>query len=175
MAPPNHTEEETVRHTRTFDPIDPHYDERVRASFRRQGAMALIGATLAELRPGYCEIRVPFRADLTQQHGYFHAGVISTLIDTAGGYAGYTLMPAGSSVLTAEFKVNLLSPGDGEWLIAEGQVIKPGRNLVITRGDVWVVKAGRETHCAIMQQTLMTMHERPDNHDIAKRPEETAA
>ncbi len=164
-----------MRDPRIFDPVDPHYQQRVRGSFERQGAMRLIGATLVELRPGYCEIRVPFRADLTQQHGFFHAGIISTVVDNAGGYAAYTLMAATSSVLTVEFKVNLLSPGDGDLLIAEGHVVKPGRNLVISRGEVWVVKNGRETHCATMQQTLMTMHERPDNHELKQQRKETAA
>ena len=130
----------------------------MRASFAKQGAMGLIGAKLVELRPGYCEIHLPWRADLTQQHGYFHAGIISTVVDSAAGYAGFTLMPPGSSVLSVEFKLNLLSPGDGELLIATGEVIKPGKTLVITRGEAYVVKGDKTTHCATMQQTLMTMH-----------------
>jgi len=124
--------------------------------------MALIGADLSELQPGRCEIRLPHRPDLCQQHGFFHAGIVSTIVDTAGGYAGFTLMPPGSSVLTVEFKLNMLAPGDGELLIAIGEVVKPGKNLVITRGDVYVLKNGKPTLCALMQQTLMTMHERPD-------------
>ncbi|MCZ2421308.1 MAG: PaaI family thioesterase [Burkholderiales bacterium] len=120
--------------------------------------MGLIGAELGVLAPGHCEIRLPFRTDLTQQHGYFHAGVTSTIVDSAGGYAGLTLMPAGAEVLTVEFKLNLLAPADGDLLVAEGQVLKSGRNLVITRGEVYAIKGGRATHCATMQQTLMTMH-----------------
>jgi len=95
---------------------------------------------------------------LTQQNGFFHAGIISTVVDSAAGYAGFTLMPPDSSVLSVEFKLNLLSPGDGEMLIATGEVIKPGKTLVITRGEAYVVKGDKTTHCATMQQTLMTMH-----------------
>lgn len=141
-----------------FEPRDPDWEAKVRASFARQKVMGLIGAELTALAPGRCEIRLPFRDDLTQQNGFFHAGITSTIVDSAGGYAGYTLMPAGTDVLTVEFKLNLLAPGDGELLIAEGQVLKPGRNLIITRGDVYAVKNGVATHCATMQQTLMTMH-----------------
>jgi uncharacterized protein (TIGR00369 family) len=143
---------------RSFEPRDPDWEAKVRASFAKQGAMSLIGAKLVDLRPGYCEIHLPWRPDLTQQHGYFHAGIISTVVDTAAGYAGFTLMPPGSSVLSVEFKLNLLSPGDGELLIATGEVIKPGKTLVITRGEAYAVKGERTTHCSTMQQTLMTMH-----------------
>lgn len=143
---------------RSFEPRDPDWEAKVRASYAKQGAMGLIGAKLIELRPGYCEIHLPWRADLTQQNGYFHAGIISTVVDTAAGYAGFTLMPPGSSVLSVEFKLNLLSPGDGELLIATGEVIKPGKTLVITRGEAYVVKGDKTTHCSTMQQTLMTMH-----------------
>lgn len=142
----------------SFEPKDADWQAKVRASFAKQGAMGLLGAQLVELRPGYCEIHLPWRPDLTQQHGYFHAGVISTVVDTAAGYAGFTLMPPGSSVLSVEFKLNLLAPGDGELLIATGEVIKPGKTLVITRGEAYVVKGDKTTHCSTMQQTLMTMH-----------------
>ncbi len=144
--------------TRSFEPKDADWEAKVRASFARQGVMGYIGAELAELRPGWCEIRLPWRPELTQQHGYFHAGIISTVVDSAAGYAGFTLMPKDSSVLSVEFKLNLLAPGDGELLIATGEVIKPGKTLVITRGEAYVVKGDKLTHCATMQQTLMTMH-----------------
>lgn len=139
-------------------PRNPDWEAAVRASFARQKVMSLIGAELGALSPGHCEIRLPFREDLTQQNGYFHAGITSTIVDSAGGYAGYTLMPAGSDVLTVEFKLNLLAPADGELLVAEGQVLKSGRNLVITRGEVYAIRSGRAVHCATLQQTLMTMH-----------------
>lgn len=146
-----------------FEARDAHWAEKVAASFERQGVMALIGAQLADVRPGWCEIRLPYREDLCQQHGFFHAGITATIVDSAAGYAGFSLMPAGSSVLSVEFKINLLAPGDGELLIATGEVLKPGKNLVITRGEAYVVKGGKTTHCATMQQTLMTMHGKSDS------------
>jgi uncharacterized protein (TIGR00369 family) len=143
---------------KNFEPRNPDWEATVGGSFARQGVMGLIGAELAALAPGHCEIRLPFRDDLTQQHGYFHAGMTATIVDSAGGYAGLTLMPAGAEVLSVEFKLNLLAPADGEYLIAEGQVLKSGKNLVITRGEVYAIKNGKATHCATMQHTLMTMH-----------------
>jgi uncharacterized protein (TIGR00369 family) len=144
-------------------PRDPLWREKTEDSFGRQGVMALIGATLVDLWPGGCEIHLLWRKNLTQQHGFFHAGITSTIVDSAAGYAGFTLMPANTSVLSVEFKINLLAPADGELLIATGEVVKPGKNLVITRGDAWAVKAGKLTHCAMMQQTLMTMHGKPES------------
>ena len=141
-----------------FKPRNPDWQATVRASFARQKVMSLIGAGMGALAPGHCEIRLPFRDDLTQQNGFFHAGITGTIVDSAGGYAGLTLMPAGAEVLTVEFKLNLLAPADGDLLVAEGQVLKSGRNLVITRGEVYAIRAGHATHCATMQQTLMTMH-----------------
>lgn len=140
------------------EPRDPFWQEKVRQSFAKQGIMALLGARLADVWPGGCEIHLPFRDDLTQQHGYFHAGVTATVVDSAAGYAGFSLMPPGTSVLSVEFKINLLAPARGECLIAIGEVIKAGKNLVVTRGDAWVSEGSKKTHCAIMQQTLMTMH-----------------
>jgi uncharacterized protein (TIGR00369 family) len=148
-------------------PADPDYAARVRASFDRQGAMRLIGAQLSELRPGYCRIELPYRDDLTQQHGYIHAGIVSAIVDSAGGYAGFTLFPADSGVLTAEFKLNLLAPAMGERLVAEGEVVKSGRTLVITRGEVHAEARGRRTLCAIMQQTLMVMAGKQDRQQTA--------
>ncbi len=147
-------------------PADPGYAARVRASFERQAAMRLIGARLSELRPGYCRIELPYRDDLTQQHGYIHAGILGAIADSAGGYAGFTLFPADSSVLTAEFKINLLAPATGERLIAEGEVVKSGRTLVITRGEVHAEARGRRTLCAIMQQTLMVMAGKQDRQQM---------
>ena len=141
-----------------FSPRNPDWEATVRGSFARQQVMRLIGAEMGALAPGHCEIRLPFRADLTQQNGFFHAGITSTIVDSAGGYAGLTLMPAGADVLTVEFKLNLLAPADGDLLVAEGQVLKSGRNLVITRGEVYAIRDGKATHCATMQQTLRTMH-----------------
>lgn len=141
-----------------FEPRNPDWEATVRGSFARQGVMSLIGAEMGTLAPGHCEIRLCYRDDLTQQNGFFHAGITSTIVDSAGGYAGLTLMAKGADVLTVEFKLNLLAPADGDYLVAEGQILKTGRNLVIARGEVYAIRNGNATHCATMQQTLMTMH-----------------
>src|SRR5438046_7893723 len=117
-------------------PPDPDYAARVQASFDRQPAMRLIGARIALIAPGSCTIELPYRDDLTQQHGYIHAGIVSAIADSAGGYAGFTLFPADASVLTVEYKLNLVAPAIGERLIAEAEIMKPGRTLAITRGEV---------------------------------------
>jgi uncharacterized protein (TIGR00369 family) len=141
---------------------DPAYASRIRASFARQGAMALIGAEIVDLAPGYCAIAVLPRPELAQQHGYVHAGIVAALVDSAGGYAGFTLFPADSSVLTVEFKLNLLAPAEGDRLVAEGFVVKPGRTLVITRGEVHAETDGKRTLVALMQQTLIVLHGKAD-------------
>jgi uncharacterized protein (TIGR00369 family) len=152
-----------AEHTGTpFEAPDPHFAARVRASFGRQRIMELLGAELARIEAGFCEIRLPFKSTLCQQHGFFHGGVIDTVGDSAGGYAGFSLMPEDASILTVEYKLNLLAPADGDCLIARGRVIRPGRTLVVCRADVAVRKDNRETLCATLLQTLMTMHGRKD-------------
>lgn len=146
--------------------LDPEAEARVRGSFARQRFMAFLGAELAELRPGFCEIRLAYRPELGQQHGFFHAGVVGTLADNAGGYAAFSLMPAGCSILTVEYKLNLVAPGDGELLIARSEVVKAGRTLTICRGDVFVVRGGEEKLCAVSQQTLMCLAGKPDTPEI---------
>jgi uncharacterized protein (TIGR00369 family) len=141
----------------SFTPAFADFEARVRQSFARQGAMALVGAELGEIRPGYCEIALLPRPEVSQQHGYVHAGILATLVDTAGGYAGYTLFPEDSSVLTVEFKLNLLAPARGERIVAEGFVVKPGRTLAITRGEVHAERDGERVLVAMMQQTLIVM------------------
>ncbi len=143
-------------------PADPDFVQRTRASFARQGAMAHLGAVIGRVEAGRVEISMPFRPELSQQHGFFHAGMIATIADSAGGYAAFTLMPADASVLTVEYKVNMLSPAEGELLIARGEVLKPGRTLSVVRADVWARRGDRETRVAAMQQTLMVMHGTPD-------------
>ena len=145
-----------------FVPANAEYEARVRDSFARQGAMRHIGARLLEVAPGYCAIELVPRPELAQQHGYVHAGIVSAIVDSAGGYAGFSLFPLDSSVLTIEYKLNLLAPAGGERLVAEGFVVKPGRTLCITRGEVHAERAGRRTLVALMQQTLMVMHGKPD-------------
>ncbi len=145
-----------------FTPKDPGFEARVRASFDRQRFMTLIGARMTRVEPGLVEIELPYRADLTQQHGFFHAGITATIADSAGGYAAYSLMPADASVLTTEFKINLLAPADGEFLRARGRVVKPGRTLTVCDVDVFAVKDGRPTPCAKLLETLMCLEDRPD-------------
>jgi uncharacterized protein (TIGR00369 family) len=144
-------------------PSDPGYAARVRASFDRQNAMRLIGARLTRVAPGCCTVELPHRDDLTQQHGYIHAGIVSAIADSAGGYAGFTLFPADATVLTVEYKLNLIAPAAGERLVAEAEVVKGGRTLVITRGEVYAERAGMRTLCAIMQQTLIVLVGKPDH------------
>src|SRR5437868_15548361 len=139
----------------TFTPAFAGYAERARSSFARQGAMALIGAQIVDVRPGYCAIAIKPRPEIAQQHGYVHAGIVSAIVDSAGGYAGFTLFPEDSSVLTVEYKLNLVAPASGEQLVAEAEVVKPGRTLAITRGEVYAERGGKRILCAIMQQTLI--------------------
>jgi uncharacterized protein (TIGR00369 family) len=136
-------------------PADPGWEARVRESFARQGAMALIGATIERLGPGVCVIGTAHRPQLTQQHGFFHAGVTAAIADSAGGYAALTLFPPDSDVLTVEFKINLIAPAHGDELRARGDVVRSGRTLTICRVDVEVLRDGAATVCAVMQQTLM--------------------
>ncbi len=145
-----------------FTPADPDFERRVRASFARQGIMSHIGATMAAVGPGCCEIRLPYAENLSQQHGFFHGGVVATIADSAAGYAGFSLMPMDAGVLTVEFKINLVAPADGEALIARGRVVRPGRTLTVSHAEVSVVKGGTERVCAILQQTLITITGRPD-------------
>ncbi|HSN21183.1 MAG TPA: PaaI family thioesterase [Usitatibacter sp.] len=140
-----------------FIPADPQFEARTRASFARQGIMSHLGAVLESVEPGRVTIALPFRAELSQQHGFFHAGVISTIADSAGGYAGFTLFPPDAAVLTVEFKVNLIAPADGERALAVGEVMRSGRTVTVCRLDAWVEKAGRRAHCATGLQTLMCL------------------
>lgn len=137
---------------------DPHFADRVRASFERQTAMHLIRATLPVVEPGRTEIRVPHWDGIEQQHGFVHGGIVGMIADSAAGYAAMTVVPASASVLTVEYKINLLAPADGEELVARGQVVRPGRTLIVTRAETFAVKQGKETLCALMQQTIMVMH-----------------
>jgi uncharacterized protein (TIGR00369 family) len=145
-----------------FAAVDAEFDRRVRESFARQGLMKHLGAELGELRPGHAEIQVPFRLELTQQHDYFHAGVSGAVADSACGYAAYTLMPANSSVLTVEYKMNLLAPADGEKLMARARVLRSGKTLKICAADVYVQKNGAEIHCATMLATIMCLPGKSD-------------
>lgn len=146
-----------------FQTPNPDFADRVRASFARQAFMAHIGALLSDIAPGRCEIDLPYREELTQQHGFFHGGIIGTLADNACGYAAFTLAPADASILTVEYKMNIVSPGDGERLVARAEIVRPGRSLVVCRGDVYAVKNGTEKLAATALATMMLMHGREDD------------
>ena len=135
--------------------------ERVRASFSRQGLMRHLGAELVDVGPGTVTIRLPYSDNVTQQHGYFHGGVTGAIADSAGGYAGYSLFPEDSAVLTIEFKINMLAPAQGEYLEAVGKVVRSGRTLTVCQMEVYGVQGGERTLVALGQQTLMAIVGKP--------------
>jgi uncharacterized protein (TIGR00369 family) len=137
---------------------DPHFADRVLSSFDKQSAMHLVKATMPVVDYGSTEIHVPHWNGIEQQHGFVHGGVVGMIADSSAGYAAMTIVPASASVLTVEYKLNLLAPADGEKLIARGKVVRPGRTLIVTTAEVLAIKDGRETLCALMQQTIMVMH-----------------
>jgi uncharacterized protein (TIGR00369 family) len=126
----------------------------VHDSFRRQGLMGTLGAQITAIERGLVTIELPISDRVTQQHGFFHGGVIGAIADSACGYAALSTVPEGKAGLTAEYKINLLSPADGERLIATGRVLRPGRTLIVCQADVWVQKAERRKHCAVALMTL---------------------
>ena len=136
-------------------PLAPAIERRVRDSFARQGLMRLLGAEMTDVSRGRVVIRLPFRDELTQQFGYFHAGGTSAIADSAGGYAGLTMFPEDSEVLTVEFKINLLAPGRGEYLEAIGEVVRSGRTLTICQIEVYGVTGNERSQAALCQQTLI--------------------
>lgn len=139
---------------------DSDIEARVRASFEKQKFMGTLGARLAEVRPGEVIIELPFGNHLTQQHGFLHAGAVTTIIDTACGYAALTLMPEGAAVLTVEFKINLMKPAAGSMFRATGKVIRAGRTLTISSGVVDALDHGKWSTIAAMQATIMTIVDR---------------
>jgi uncharacterized protein (TIGR00369 family) len=143
-------------------PRDPDWEVKVRDSFARQSLMQTIGAKIAALAPGTCEVELPYRRDLCQQHGYLHAGIATTIADSAAGYAAFSLMPAGASVLTVEFKVNLMAPGAGDRFLARGNVVKPGRTLIVVEAEVAAIANGEEKSIAQMLATMMCLEGTPD-------------
>jgi uncharacterized protein (TIGR00369 family) len=139
----------------TFQPSDPAYEQRVRESFAQQGLLAsTFAAELRSVQPGRVEIEVPFSPGLTQQDGFFHAGVGIAILDSACGYSALTLMAEGTRVLTVELKVNLLAPATGERMYARGQVIRPGRNLTVCQGDAYTVTGSESKHVATILATM---------------------
>jgi uncharacterized protein (TIGR00369 family) len=143
--------------------LDPAVERRCRESFGRQAFVLHLGGAMDELAPGRAVLRLPFRGELAQQHGFFHAGALTTLADTAAGYAALTLMPEGSAVLTVEFKMNLLRPGRGAAAIARAEVLKPGRTLMAVRADVFCAREeSAEELAATMLATMMCVQNRRD-------------
>ena len=140
-----------------FEPRDPDFDTRVRDSFNRQNVMRTMGITIAELAPGRIVLEMAHDDALTQQHGFLHAGIVSTALDSACGYAGFSLMPPEAAVLTAEFKINLLNPADGERFRFVAEVVKPGRTLTVCEARAYAMKGEDEKLVATMTATLMAM------------------
>jgi uncharacterized protein (TIGR00369 family) len=141
--------------TASFEPRDPDFEARVRASFARQGLMTTIGARLVNVAPGAVEIELPFADDLTQQHGYLHAGIVTALVDSACGYSALTLLPPGVEVLTVEYKVNFLAPAQGERFVARGRVERSGQRITVCSGEVVAVTGSEEKRVAIMLATVI--------------------
>ncbi len=148
-----------------FPVATPDFAQRARASYARQTVMATLGAEMTHVAPGEVEIAMPFREDLTQQHGFLHAGVITTIVDSACGYAALTLMPADTGVLTVEYKVNFVAPAAGERFVARGRVTKPGRTLTVCAGDVFALRDGEERLVATMLATMMAIRDRANVTD----------
>ena len=143
-------------------PRNPDFARAVRDSFDSQALMSTIGAELLSVQPGAVEIRVPWRKDLTQQHGFLHGGIVTSLLDTACGYSAFSLMPPDAGVLSVEFKVNLMAPAKGDRLIARGQVLRSGRTITVCRADAFMEQGDREVLVATMLATMMTILDRPD-------------
>lgn len=145
-----------------FTPHDPDYAGRVRASFAQQQAMQMLGADLTVVAPGYTEIHLPYRADLTQQHGFLHGGIVGMILDSACGYAAFSLMPPHTGVLTVEYKINFVAPARGDALVAQGRVVKTGRTLTVCWGEAYAESGGPPKLVATMVGTLMTIRGRED-------------
>jgi uncharacterized protein (TIGR00369 family) len=160
----------------TGTPLDPGYDLRVRASFARQAVMATLGATLTRVAPGEVAVELPFRPEMTQQHGFLHAGIVTCAMDSACGYAALSLMERGAAVLSVEFKVNLLAPARGNRFRAIGRVVRAGRTVTVVSGEFRVVDGESEGQplalpdsagalVAIMTGTMMAVRDRPGLFD----------
>jgi len=137
--------------------INPSFADEIKQSFAKQTIMGLIGAELTRVEPGVIEITLPYRADLTQQHGYLHAGIVTTIADSASGYAAYSLMPPNSEVLSVEFKVNLLRPAKGETFSAVAEVVRSGKTLTVVRADVFAMDRERRDLVATMLGTMICL------------------
>ena len=148
--------------TQTFVPQDAGFERRVRDSFARQTVMATLGATLERVAPGEIDIAFPYRVEFAQQHGFVHAGILATVLDSACGYAAFSLMPAGSAVLSIEFKINMLSPAAGERFVARGRVVRAGRTVTVSHADAFALGPNGEKLVATMIGTMMCVRDNPD-------------
>lgn len=146
--------------TATFEAKDPDFEGRVRRSFARQSMMATIGAVLERVEPGFVDIALPFAPHILQQHGFIHGGAVSTLADTACGFAALSLVRPGVGVLTVEFKMNMMAPAAGARLVARGRVVKAGRTLIVTQAEVSAHAEGSEGAIALMTATIMAIESR---------------
>lgn len=148
---------EALSATTPFKPADDNYAERVRASFALQKVMDTLGASIVSIAPGAVELTMPYHPDFCQQHGFLHAGTVTTVIDSACGYAAFSLMPADAAVLTIELKVNLLAPAKGQDFRFVGHVVKAGRTISNVRGEAYAIDDGREKLMATMDGSMMTV------------------
>jgi uncharacterized protein (TIGR00369 family) len=144
----------------SFEPKDPHFEARVKASFARQQTMHTLGIEITGLGAGEIELRMPQMPAYTQQHGFTHAGIIATALDSACGYAAFSLMPEDAAVLTVEFKTNLIAPAKGEYFLFRGRVVKPGRTITVCDSQAFAVESGQEKLVATMTGTLMALFDR---------------
>ena len=144
-----------------FEPRDPDYEAKVRTSFGQQTAMQTLGAVMGKVGPGEVEIEMSYRADLAQQHGFIHGGIVAAIVDSACGYAALSLSAPDTAVLTVEYKVNFMAPAKGERLLARGQVVRTGTTIAVCKGDVLAYDGGEEKLVATMLTTIMLMPNRP--------------
>ena len=144
----------------SFEPKDPQFEARVKASFARQQTMNTLGIEIVGLRAGEIELKMPHTSAYTQQHGFIHGGIIATGLDAACGYAAFSLMPDDAAILTVEFKTNLISPAKGDYYLFRGRVVKPGRTITVCDGHAFAVDAGKEKLVATMTGTLMALFDR---------------
>ena len=148
-----------------FETRDPDFEAKVRDSFGRQTAMQTLGAVMGRIEPGEMEIEMPYRADLAQQHGFIHGGIVTSILDSACGYAAFSLSAPDSAVLTVEYKVNFVAPAKGERLVARGEVVRPGATVTVCKGNVLAYQGGEEKLVATMLATFILMPNRPDLAD----------
>ncbi|TNE39052.1 MAG: PaaI family thioesterase [Alphaproteobacteria bacterium] len=152
----------------SFQPLNPDFDAVVRDSFARQPFMSEVGARIALLEPGICEIHVDMRKGLTQQHGFFHGGLVTAITDSAAGYASYSLYPENSTVLTVDLNVKFLKPAQGSLLRARAEVVKTGKTLYISRADAFAEEGEASNHCLTGLFSMMCLPGKPDHINFGR-------